>query len=498
MTKKKRVSWAQRLREEFLDTTETLWNNEVSSNLYVAKIMMYTAVLDLLFLVLSVFGVFTIRKNTMIMTLGMAFLELVIPALLCYHFKGKKKWLKILLIACYTIVLARIEMTLGHNVVLCLAFPVVLSIRYYSRYLTSMTAALTLFLSGFAEYFGVAKGLGRLNLNMVSLPGGTVLTFPGDMLLRDAVPLDAIDYNQLWLHTLRHDFLPRTILFVMIAIICTEIARRGRQAILDQKAETAKTERLSTELDLARDIQANVLPNLFPAFPEREEFDIYASMSPAKEVGGDFYDFFMIDEDHLAMLVADVSDKGIPAAMFMMASKIIINNVSKLGYEDPGKILEVSNNQIVSNNPAEMFVTVWLGILDVRTGLIKAANAGHEWPCVMHKGSGFTRMKDRHGMVLGGLYGSRYRTYDIPLNAGDAVYVYTDGVLEANNAEEEQFGTERLVEALNRNPDGSAKELIDNVSQAIAEFVKDAPQFDDTTMLAVCYRGPVEEIQKQS
>ena len=181
----------------------------------------------------------------------------------------------------------------------------------------------------------------------------------------------------------------------------------------------------------------------------------------------------------------------------MMATMILLDNNAMLG-KSPAEILTSANRSICSNNREEMFVTVWLGILDVRTGLIKAANAGHEWPCVIHKGSGFTRMKDRHGMVLGGLYGSRYRTYDIPLNAGDAVYVYTDGVLEANNAEEEQFGTERLVEALNRNPDGSAKELIDNVSQAIAEFVKDAPQFDDTTMLAVCYRGPVEEIQKQS
>ncbi len=489
MTEHNKNSWMGRLREEFLDTTETLWNNEVSANLYVAKIMIGTAVLDLLFLVLSYVGVFSIGRKIMLLTLGQAFLELTIPALICFYFKGAKKWLKVLLMVCYTIVFARLEMTLGHNVILCLVFPLVLSIRYYSRPLTTMTAVLTLILSGFAEYFGVAKGLGRLNLNMVSLPAGTVMTFPENMMLRDAVPMEAIDYNELWLHTLRHDFLPKMILFIMIAFVCAEIARRGRKAIFDQKAETAKTERLSTELNLARDIQANILPNLFPAFPEREEFDIYASMVPAKEVGGDFYDFFMIDEDHLAMLIADVSDKGIPAAMFMMASKIIINNVSKLGYEDPGKILELSNRQIVSNNPAEMFVTVWLGILDVRTGLIRAANAGHEWPCVMHKGIGFERMKDKHGMVLGGLDGSRYRSYDIPLNPGDAVYVYTDGVPEAKNAQDEMFGNERMVEALNRNPDGTAQELVENVRQAIAEFVKDAQQFDDTTMLALRYQG---------
>ena len=484
-------SWSQRLREEFLDTTETLWHNEVSANHYVAKILIGTAVLDLVFLALSLLGVFSIGRRAMFATLGQAFFELMIPALICLYFKGEKKWLKVLMMISYAIVFARIEMTLGHNVVLCLLFPVVLSIRYYSRPLTSMTACLTLFLSGFAEYLGVAKGLGRLNLNMVSLPEGTVLTFPEDMLLRNAVPLDAIDHSVLWFHTLRHDFLPKMILFVMISFVCAEIARRGRMMILEQKAETAKSERLATELNLAREIQANILPNLFPAFPERKEFDIYASMTPAKEVGGDFYDFFMVDEDHLAMLIADVSDKGIPAAMFMMASKIIINNVSKLGYEDPGKILELSNNQIVSNNPAEMFVTVWLGILDIRTGVIRAANAGHEWPCVMHKGTGFERLKDKHGIVLGGLEGIRYKSYDIPLNPGDAVFVYTDGAVEAENSKEEMYGMNRLLEALNQNPDGTAKELIENVIHSIEDFVKDASQFDDTTMLALRYLGPV-------
>ena len=354
---------------------------------------------------------------------------------------------------------------------------------------TAFTAGLTVLLSGVAEYFGVVLKMGRLNLNMVSLPAGTVLTFPEDALLRDVIEPELIDLQALWLRTLQHEYFPKMILFTVVAIISTEIARRGKLAVLQQQAETAKTARLATELNLASDIQINMLPNLFPAFPDRKEFDIYASMIPAKEVGGDFYDFYMIDEDHLAILIADVSGKGIPAAMFMMASKIIINNVSKLGSMDPAEILTVSNRQIVSNNPAEMFVTVWLGIVDIRTGVLTAANAGHEYPCLKRGEDGFVLYKDKHGFVLGGFEDTQYQSYEIRLSPGDAVFVYTDGVTEAVNAAEEMYGTDRLLKTLNEISWRSAKEIRDGVTASVDAFVAGAPQFDDTTMLSFIYWG---------
>jgi len=252
---------------------------------------------------------------------------------------------------------------------------------------------------------------------------------------------------------------------------------------------TAEKERVSVELQLSHDIQVNMLPNIFPAFPERSEFDIYATMLPAKEVGGDFYDFYLVDDCHLAMVIADVSGKGIPAAMFMMASKIIVNNISTMGVSDPAKILEATNRQIAMNNPAEMFVTMWLGILNINTGRLVASNAGHEYPFVMRAGKGFEMLKDKHGFVLGGIDGSRYHDYEIQLEPGDAIFVYTDGVSEATNDENELFGTNRLAQALNRAPDVSCKDLLANVKQAVDEFVEDAPQFDDTTMLALRYNG---------
>ena len=277
-----------------------------------------------------------------------------------------------------------------------------------------------------------------------------------------------------------------------IEVLAESFARLSRKTLeyVDEvKRVTAEKERVGTELKLGHDIQVNMLPNIFPPFPDRTEFDIYATMTPAREVGGDFYDFYLVDDRHLVMVIADVSGKGIPAAMFMMASKIIISNISSLGVSDPAEILEAANRQITGNNPAEMFVTVWLGILDLTTGRLSAANAGHEYPFVMRRGGRFEMLKDRHGFVLGGMEGSRYHTYTLQLSPGDAVFVYTDGAAEATDAANGLFGTARLADALNRDPDASCRELLANVQRAIDGFVQDAPQFDDTTMMAVRYVG---------
>ena len=256
------------------------------------------------------------------------------------------------------------------------------------------------------------------------------------------------------------------------------------------KTVTAEKERVATELQMANQIQESMLPGVFPPFPERKEFDIYAIMEPAKEVGGDFYDFYLIDDDHLCMVMADVSGKGIPAALFMMASKIIIQSCAMLG-KSAAEILEKTNEAICSNNKMEMFVTVWLGILEISTGKLTAANAGHEYPYLKKDGC-FELYRDKHGFVVGGLDGAKYKEYTLQLQPGDAIFVYTDGVPEANNEDSQLFGAERLAEALNRDPDVSCEDLISNVREAVDDFVQDAPQFDDTTMLALRYLGKTE------
>ena len=247
---------------------------------------------------------------------------------------------------------------------------------------------------------------------------------------------------------------------------------------------TSEHERIATELDLATKIQMNALPAVFPAFPERKEFDIYASMTPAKEVGGDFYDFFLLDEDHLALVIADVSGKGVPAALFMMMTKILIENHAKMGLS-PKEVLEKTNEAICRNNEEGMFVTVWFGILEISTGKVTAANAGHEYPLVRQADGSFEIFKDKHGFVLGVMEEKKYQEYEFTLQKGGTIFLYTDGVPEAMNADNELFGNERMLSAVNETPNGSPKELLNHVHGKVNEFAGDAPQFDDLTMLAI-------------
>ncbi len=255
---------------------------------------------------------------------------------------------------------------------------------------------------------------------------------------------------------------------------------------------TAERERIGTELSLATRIQADMLPNTFPAFPDRTEFDIYATMDPAREVGGDFYNFFLIDDDHLCMFIADVSGKGIPAALFMMASMIVLGSNAKLG-KSPAQILTDVNTSICAHNREEMFVTVWLGILEISTGKLTAANAGHEYPVLKKPGGPFELVRDKHGFVIGGMEGVRYREYELTLEPGSKLFLYTDGVPEATDAQNELFGSERMLAALNGVPDAAPEQLLKAVRTAVDGFVKEAEQFDDLTMLCLEYRGGAPE-----
>lgn len=249
---------------------------------------------------------------------------------------------------------------------------------------------------------------------------------------------------------------------------------------------TAEKERISTELSLATRIQAAMLPHIFPPFPGRKEIDLYAKMDPAKEVGGDFYDFFLVDDDHLCLMIADVSGKGVPAALLMMASKIILNSYAMLGLS-PSEILAKANETILSNNQEEMFVTVWVGILELSTGKLVSANAGHEFPVLRRPEGLFEMVQDTHGFIIGGMPGQKYKEYTTILEPGCKLFLYTDGVPEAINPEAEQFGTERMLAALNRDPDASPEQLLNNVQTEIDGFVRAEDQFDDLTMLCVHY-----------
>jgi len=257
-------------------------------------------------------------------------------------------------------------------------------------------------------------------------------------------------------------------------------------------AITAEKERVNTELSVATRIQANMLPSIFPAFPEREEFDIYAAMNPAKEVGGDFYDFFMVDPRHLAIVMADVSGKGIPAALFMVIGKTLIKDHTQPD-RDLGQVFTEVNDLLCESNSEGLFITAFEGVLDLCTGEFCFVNAGHEVPYLCKKGGRFEPYKVRPGFVLAGMEGMRYQCGSMRLEAGDKIFQYTDGVTEATDQNNRLYGQDRLTGILGRCSDLSPGALLPKVKEDVDQFVGGAPQFDDITMLCLEYKAKMEE-----
>ena len=252
----------------------------------------------------------------------------------------------------------------------------------------------------------------------------------------------------------------------------------------------AAEKRIEQELIFAATIQDSALPKNF-IFP-RHDFDLYATMDPAKEVGGDFYDFFFVEEDKLALVIADVSGKGIPASLFMMRGKTAIRSLAESG-SSPADILYKANNTLCEGNEAEMFITAWIGIVDLKTGLMTCANAGHEYPVLMRAGEDWALYKDRHTLALAAIQGIRAKEYEIQLYPGDKLFVYTDGIPEAINEQVEQYGAERMIQVLNTLKDAPMKDVLPIVRKDIADFAGNAEQFDDITMLGFAYNGPEKE-----
>lgn len=242
--------------------------------------------------------------------------------------------------------------------------------------------------------------------------------------------------------------------------------------------------RIDKELEFAKEIQYSALPSVFPPYPNRKDFEIYAHMITAKEVGGDFYDFYMLGDSTLAFMIADVSGKGIPAAMFMMQAKTIIKDLAESGLE-LSEVFATANKKLCENNDAGMFVTAWMGILDLKTGLLKFVNAGHNPPLVRQADGEFVYLKARSGMVLAGMDGIKYRQNELQLTPGDQIFLYTDGVTEATDKNNQLYGEERLLETVNQNIVKNTQQLCEAVKNDVDRFVGDAPQFDDITMLSV-------------
>ena len=268
-----------------------------------------------------------------------------------------------------------------------------------------------------------------------------------------------------------------------------DMTRRIEEYTSEVARVTAEKERIGAELNVATQIQSDMLPSIFPPFPNKKEFELYALMDPAKEVGGDFYDFFLVDDNHIALVMADVCGKGVPAALFMVIAKTLIKNSTLTGIS-PAQVLSSVNEQLCEGNEAEFFVTVWLAIVELSTGKGIAANAGHEHPVLRRAGGNYELVEYRHSPAVATMSGILFKEHTFELNPGDSLFVYTDGVPEATDSADEMYGSGRMVEALNRVPDAQPEELIKCLRADMAEFTGDAQQFDDITMLSFRYNGP--------
>ena len=466
--------------------------NEAEANRYAAKCLTVCAGVCALSWLLNILGLFTIPAAITNIGMPVTILFLLMPALICRFTNATGGWFKYMVMFCGTFGIFVLACAMPKHSVVAWTLPLTLSCHYYSKRLTHLTLAASWILFSVSIYIGMYLGEGDLNL---------FFSFAGfeDIIMQRA-KYDATIFSVfpriLTGKMLRHAtllvVLPRALILLAISSICTTVASRTRRLLENQIKDSVEHQRISTELDVATRIQGDMLPCIFPAFPERSEFDIYASMNPAKEVGGDFYDFFMVDDTHLAIVIADVSGKGVPAALFMVIGKTLLKDHTKPG-RDPGEIFSEVNDLLCESNSEGLFITAFEGILDLATGEFRFVNAGHEMPFIARAGSVYEPYKIKPAFVLAGMEGMKYQSGCIRLSPGDKIFQYTDGVTEATNAANELYGMERLTNVLAKNAAKKPAELLVAVKADIDAFVGDAPQFDDITMLCLEYKERMED-----
>lgn len=477
---------SEKLRRAFVGD-DVFWANEVGSNIFLASVLLMIGATLIVTLGLNYVGYF--RFNSAILTpiLGVTLAGILLAVILNTVYKGQKSWLKYVLMIAVVLAVSVTYAMIGFRCAICLTLPVILSTKYLTEKFTRTIAVVSgvfMLTSVVAyAYFGTA-----LDLNYAAFETGTNLLTDG-RIVADRVNLVANDYM---INLIKFSFLPNLMQYLIVCYICVTIAKWGHRTFLEQERVAKEYARVDTELELARRIQTNMLPNIFPAFPNRPEVDIYATMDPAKEVGGDFYDFFLIDDDHIGVVMADVSGKGIPAALFMMIGKTLIK-YQALQSMHTNEVLERVNEQLCENNAAGLFITAWLGVLELSTGILRASNAGHEYPVIKKSNGQYEIFKDKHGFVLAGMEGAKYKEYEIQLEPGDSIFVYTDGVTEATNADNKFFGVNRMIECLNHYTEKEQEKVLKGLRREIDDYAGHAAQFDDITMLGLKYNGKAEQ-----
>lgn len=462
------------------DYSAAFAENEREANIYVTRCMRVLAAVVAMIWALNVAGVFIVPETIMAIAGIGGIVFLLLPSLLLRVINQESPRLKFYVLLCCIFGITLLSAALPSHAILAWAVPLVLSCHYYSKRFSYALLAISVACMAASLIFGTYFGEWDSNLlKALEADGPRVVT--GDTVRR--VVLFYI--------------LPRSLILCGVTIICSTLADRTRKLLERQIKDSADKQQIESELNVATHIQTSMLPRIFPAFPSRKEFDVYAVMNPAKEVGGDFYDFFMVDEDRVAIVVADVSGKGVPAALFMVIAKTLIKDHAQRG-ASPDVVFTDVNRLLCETNDEGMFVTAWMGVLELSTGHLAYVNAGHNPPLLKRAGGEYDYLRARSGFVLAGMEGVRYRAGSLDLAEGDALFLYTDGVTEATDAEQRLYGEQKLAAVLNANRDKNPEALLAAVKSDVDAFVGQAPQFDDITMLNLCYYGNGAESDKSS
>ncbi len=454
-----------------IDNSMAFVQNEKEANKYTARCMRVMAVIVAVVWLLNLLGVFIVPQVSMAVGAIGSILLFLLPTLLQKLIHAESKHLKVYNMACCIVAISCIAAAMPKHGIVVWAAPIALSCHYYSKKFTYGTLIASVACMAASMFLGAHFGEWDIALFVnKSMEPERVFT--------------AEIYRRLFLFM----FLPRALTLTGICAVFVTLAKRTHALLEKQIGDSMEKQRIASELDVATHIQTAMLPCIFPAFPEYKEFDVFASMTPAREVGGDFYDFFMVDDKHLAIVMADVSDKGVPAALFMVIGKTLIKDHTTPG-RDLGEVFTEVNELLCESNSEGLFITAFEGVLNLETGEFNFVNAGHEMPFIYRAGQAFAPEKIKPGFVLAGMEGMRYRAGSMILGEGDKIFQYTDGVTEATNADKELFGMDRLGESLNRVRSKNSKEIIEAVKADIDAFVGEAPQFDDITMLCLSYKA---------
>ena len=457
------------------DYSAAFAENEKEANLYAARCMRVLAVVVAVIWAMNLLHLFIVPPVIMAIAAVGGIVLFLLPTLLLRLLDRDSPRLKLYILLCCILGITLMSAALPKHAIMAWPAPIILGCHYYSKKFSYSLLTVSVVCMAASLLIGIHVGEWDSNL-LYALDTSGVRVVTANTIRR--VVLFYI--------------LPRSLILCGLTSICTTLADRTRRLLERQVKDSTEKQQIASELSVATHIQTSMLPCIFPAFPERTEFDIYATMNPAKEVGGDFYDFFLVDDDHLAVVIADVSGKGVPAALFMVIAKTLIKDHAQQGAQ-PEEVFTEVNRLLCEANDEGMFVTAWMGVLELTTGHLAYVNAGHNPPLLRRNGGKYEFLRTRSGFILAGMDGMRYRPASLELLPGDAVYLYTDGVTEATNENRQLYGDQRLCDTLNAHADSGPETLLKIVKDDVDAFVGDAPQFDDITMLGLCYLGPAKE-----